>query len=171
MKIFVVNGQGGSGKSSFEQLISEQMSAPVGVTSMVAYVKQVAESLGWRGAKEPKDRLFLSRLKDALGDWDDSPFLSTCMMVKQMENDNVACCFIDAREPADIDRLKEKFNCKTILVTRGEATSYGNHADDEVFNYEYDIIIDNSGSLDALRDMANEFIEKEIKDNGDEDIH
>lgn len=171
MKIFVVNGAPTSGKTSFEQLISEQMSAPVGVTSMVAYVKQVAESLGWRGAKEPKDRLFLSRLKDTLGDWDDSPFISTCMMVKQMENDNVACCFIDAREPADIDRLKEKFNCKTILITRGEATSYGNHADDEVFNYEYDIIIDNSGSLDALRDMANEFIEKEINNNGDEDIH
>lgn len=164
MKIFIVNGQGGSGKTSLEQFVGEQHDNLVGATSMIAYVKQIAEKFGWRGQKDSKDRLMLSRLKDLLTDWDDSPFATTCMMVKQMENEGVDCCFIDAREPQDIARLKEKFHCKTILLRRGDQKNYGNHADDEVFNFDYDIEIDNNGTLDDLREKARHFVKTELEE-------
>lgn len=164
MKVFVINGQGSSGKTSFEQFVGEQYDDLVGATSMVAYVKQIAEKFGWRGQKDSKDRLMLSRLKDLLTDWDDSPFATTCMMVNQMENEGVDCCFIDAREPKDIARLKEKLNCKTILIRRGDKKSYGNHADDEVFEMDYDIVIDNDGSLEDLKQKAKDFIKNELED-------
>lgn len=166
MEIFIINGQGGSGKTTFEEFVAEELSETgmVGVTSMVAYVKQVAEKFGWTGTKELKDRKMLSQLKDLLTEWDDSPFISTCMMIKQMENEGVLCAFIDAREPEDIKRLKDKFNCKTILITRDEKKSYGNHADDNVFNYDYDIKIDNTGSLEEFRAAAKEFVDSYFKE-------
>ena len=57
MEIFIINGQGGSGKTTFEEFVAEELSETgmVGVTSMVAYVKQVAEKFGWTGTKELKD--------------------------------------------------------------------------------------------------------------------
>lgn len=159
MYIFVINGQGGSGKTTFEEYVSQAGSAyKVGATSMVAYVKQVAEKFGWTGTKELKDRKMLSQLKDMLSEWDDSPFLTTCMVVNQMKQDNVDICFIDAREPKDIDRLKERFNCKSVLIRREEPKTYGNHADDEVYNYKYDIIVENYGTLEDLKDSAEMFI-------------
>ena len=86
------------------------------------------------------------------------------MMIKQMENEGVICAFIDAREPEDIKRLKDKFNCKTILITRDEKKSYGNHADDNVFNYDYDIKIDNTGSLEEFRAAAKKFVDSYFKE-------
>ena len=161
MKIFVINGQGGSGKTTFEDYVANVggENFEVGFISMVSYVKQVATGFGWDGSKEPKDRKMLSQLKDLLTEWNDSPFATTCMVVKQMEKEGIDVCFIDAREPDDIERLKEMFNCQTVLVIKGEKTEYGNHADDEVFNYNYDIVIDNNGTLSDLRDAASTFYE------------
>lgn len=160
MKIFILNGQGGAGKDTFKQLVAEELGdkGTVGTTSMIAYTKQVAEKFGWCGDKELKDRKMLSQLKDLLTEWDDSPFVSTCIMAKQMEKDGVTCCFIDAREPEDIKRLQEKFNCQSILIIRGEKKNYGNHADDLVFSIPYDIQINNSGTLEDLRRSAALFV-------------
>ena len=66
--------------------------------------------------------------------------------------------FIDAREPNDIDRLKTTFHCYTMLIERGEQKDYGNHADNNVFNYNYNIIIKNNGTIDELRATAEEFV-------------
>lgn len=164
MKIFVMNGQGGTGKTTFQNLIAQYCDGAVAQISMVSYVKTVAAAIGWDGSKEPRDRKMLSQLKDLLTEYNDSPFLSTVGAVKQMEQDNVAVCFIDAREPNDIDRLKETLDCQTVLVIRGEQKSYGNHADDEVFNYQYDIVIDNSGSFEDLKDCAQTFVEEFINE-------
>ena len=155
MKIFIVNGQGGAGKDTFEEFVGNCCcNGPAAKVSMVSYVKQIAEKFGWTGTKTDVDRLMLSRLKDLLSDWDDSPFKTTVIATKQMEKDGVEVCFIDAREPEDIKRLKEYFNCQTILVRRGEEKSYGNHADDQVFSIDYDIEINNNGTLEDLEETA-----------------
>ena len=84
-------------------------------------------------------------------------FLTTCAMVhRAVEECDIV--FIDAREPDDIDRLKQTFYCLTVLIKRGGQKEYGNHADDDVFNYNYDIVIENNGTLDELRDSAEEFV-------------
>ena len=52
----------------------------------------------------------------------------------------------------DIDRFKEIYNyTKTILVKRGDYRECGNRADDEVFNYDYNIVIENNGTIEDLK--------------------
>lgn len=160
MRIFIVNGQGGAGKTTFEEMVAKKYNGMVGVTSMIAYVKQVAEKIGWTGQKEPKDRKMLCNLKNLLTEWDDSPFISTCLMINQMERDGVDLCFIDAREQKDIERLKEKYDCQSIIVMKEKIEHYGNPADDNVFNIPYNIAIVNYGTLEDLEKMAEIFIKK-----------
>lgn len=70
------------------------------------------------------------------------------------------------REPDDIDRFMSLYgnywDVKTVLVKREEKT-YGNIADDNVNNYDYDIVIDNTGSMDDLINICKNFIERYIK--------
>jgi nitroreductase len=103
---------------------------------MIDYTKQCAAKLGWNGAKEDKDRRFLSNLKDALTAWDDSPFLTTCAMAHMAIKEGCEIVFIDAREPDDIDRLKQAFSCLTVLVKRGGQKDYGNHMADTAIAIE-----------------------------------
>ena len=165
MEIYIMNGQGGSGKTTFQDYVAEVINEEDAVVSvsMVSYVKAIAKTFGWQGTKEPKDRKMLSQLKDLLTEWDDSPFRTTCMMIHQAELNGAKVVFIDAREKPDIDRLKEKFNCKTVLLVRGEKVEYGNHADDEVFDIDYDITIHNDGDLDDLHFAAEGFVTYVVK--------
>ena len=48
-------------------------------------------------------------------------------------------------------------------MQRGSAIIYGNHADDNVNNYQYDIVIDNSRGLDELNQEAQLFVETWIE--------
>ena len=165
-QIYIVNGAGGSGKDTFEQYVANEVSQynlDVGKTSIINYVKQIAEKAGWFGNKTDKDRKFLSDLKDALDNFDDSPFLTTKMVVKGMINE-INIIFIDARSPKDIERLKNEFNAKTILIIR-EERQYGNHADDNVNNYNYDYIIKNTGTLEEFKIKTKQFC-KEVIVNG-----
>lgn len=165
MEIYIMNGQGGSGKTTFQDYVAEIVDEEDAVVSvsMVSYVKAIAKTFGWQGTKEPKDRKMLSQLKDLLTEWDDSPFRTTCMMVDQARRNGAKIVFIDAREKADIERLKEKFNCQAVLMVKGEKVNYGNHADDEVFDINYDITIYNDGTLEDLRFAAERFVTYVVK--------
>ena len=68
--------------------------------------------------------------------------------------------FIDDREPEHIDRLKKELNGITLLIRRpgDENIETSNHSDAEVFNYDYDYVIMNDGSIDDLKDEAQRFI-------------
>ena len=73
MKIYIVNGAPGSGKTTFEEYVS-YISAPYCYNlSAIDFVKEVATRCGWNGSKELKDRKFLSDLKRVLTEWDDIP--------------------------------------------------------------------------------------------------
>ena len=161
MKIFIVNGIGASGKSSFEQYVQEvTKDKPVIITSIIDYVKDIDICAGWDGGKTMADRKFLSNLKDILTEWNDSPMQE---IVNQIEDIRVhegddSIVFIDMREPDDIDRFiaNSKDEVSTVLVRRieKEGTNYGNRADDNVFNYNYDIVIENNKDLLDLRSAA-----------------
>ena len=56
MKVFIINGYGGSGKTTFENMIMTYSKGKGHITSMVEIVKHYAEQMGWEGAKEDKDR-------------------------------------------------------------------------------------------------------------------
>lgn len=175
MNIFIVNGLPGSGKTSFEVLVKQEAfkwNILVEMYSTIDFVKDIAQKCGWDGTKTPKNRKFLSDLKDLLTEWEDVPFYKTLMEVENIEyhweqydlyrETNVI--FIDCREPAEIARLCKALNAKSILIKREMSDNLEilNHADRDVFNYNYDIIIDNNGSLEDLQQQAIKFIEKDL---------
>lgn len=170
MKVYIVNGKAGAGKTTFEDFVIEMMGVYAMRISTVSLVKEVATFCGWNGKKEPKDRKFLSDLKDALTEWNDLPFKdvqnrihSYLYSFEQFEipTDKVAI-FIDCREPQEIDRLKQFYNGKTICVLRTlENYHPSNHADADTDNYKYDIYIENNEDLKQLYEAAENFIRTE----------
>ena len=69
--------------------------------------------------------------------------------------------FIDCREPSEIQKLKERLNATTVLIRREsvENIEVSNHADSEVFNYNYDLTIWNNSDIKKKEKKAKEFIE------------
>ena len=61
-KIIVINGQGGVGKDTFIDILNKK-GLKIANVSSVDGVKELARMVGWNGAKEDKDRKFLSDLK------------------------------------------------------------------------------------------------------------
>ena len=163
IKIFIVNGKGSSGKTTAENMIVEIAAAhgkKVEILSTIDYVKDIAKGFGWDGSKEPKDRKMLSDLKDLLTEWNDLPYKIVCDKIAKLMLTDVAAVFVDCREPAEIKRFVEEYNALSVLVKRSSISMvYGNHADDNVDDYEYDCVIDNSRGLMELLDEANIFYE------------
>ena len=74
--------------------------------------------------------------------------------------------FVDCREPAEIQKLKERLNATTVLIRREEVENneVSNHADADVFYYDYDLTIYNNSDIIHLEDEARKFIEYMKKD-------
>ena len=164
INIIVVNGVGGSGKTALENFfidIATSNKETCNIYSMVSRVKEIATYAGWNGGKTDKDRKFLSDLKIALTEWADIPRKSVKEEIEKADTNGDSYIFIDAREPDDIDWLKEIFpgQVTTVLVDREINRKYGNIADDGVLNYQYDLCIKNTGTLDDLRASAETFYE------------
>lgn len=112
MKVFIVNGQGGVGKDTFERLVQEVCTMRyIRFTkmSMIDMIKDIATSIGWDGSKDMRDRLFLSRLKDLLAEYNDSPYQVIKSRILMEQEAGTKVLFIDARERSDIERLVKRF--------------------------------------------------------------
>lgn len=168
-KVIVMNGCGGSGKDTFVNYCKEVSSKAIYKFSIIDWVKEKAGLLGWEGGKTDKDRKFLSDLNDALAAWGDWPYKIAIEEIKACFDDErwdggVDIVFIDIREPDVIDRLKQDIQDNmgirviTVLVDREIGKAYGNHADDQVYDYLYDYDIKNIGSLDDLAASASTFM-------------
>ena len=172
MKIFVINGFPQSGKSTFVEFCLEELGAWGKEVSTVDFVKELASQCGWNGTKTPKDRKFLSDLKDLLTDWGDVPFKDVEKRKRVWEYSftqydiSAKDCFffIHCREPIEIQKFVDKMDAKTILVRREkvENLEQSNHADGEVLNFNYDYEIENNETLKDLKNKAKKF----LKENG-----
>lgn len=170
MKIYILNGKAGSGKTTFFKLIEEKCRNYVYNYSTVDLVKKVAYGCGWNGSKTPENRKFLSDLKDLLTEWDDVPYKDCLKEIKRItsladiydvEHDDWAI-FIDCREPKEIQKFVDRLGAKTIFIDRKiEDYNASNHADANVENFEYDIVINNNGTLEDLAAIAMNFIKTE----------
>ena len=70
LKIVIVNGAPGSGKTSFESFCQDKMGDYCQIRSTVDLVKEIALFYtGWNGEKDLKSRKFLSDLKDLLSQY------------------------------------------------------------------------------------------------------
>lgn len=170
MKVIAINGYPQSGKSTFVEFI-KKWNKPTLELSMVDLTKKVAKAAGWAGEKEPADRRFLAHLKDLLEEWRDRPYQYVYNQItgtaKHYKEDFVDDYFYDnfivfvhAREAKDIDRLKEDFGAKALLIKRDEVdeNEQSNHADKAIDDYEYDYTITNNEGLEQLEDKARVFI-------------
>lgn len=166
MKIFVVNGCGGSGKTTFEKMvcrICSEEGKKARILSTIEGVKSIAKQFGWNGEKELKDRKMLSDLKDLLTRYNDYPHTYIADKLQDAENDRCDLIFVDSREPEDIQRWCDEYSALSILIDRGIKIVYNNHADDDVDNYSYDIYISNKDDLRTLEEQARIFYEIFVK--------
>lgn len=167
-QIFIINGSGGVGKDSFVEMVKSQTKRiGVGNHSSVIKVKEVAKIIGWDGSKSEKDRKFLSDLKLLTTEYNDMPLNDMKRYVNIFMNlisfDKARVVFLHIREPEEIAKAVSEFkeyNAKTILVKRDSVKHItSNMADENVYNYDYDIVIDNSGTIEDLKEKAKCFLE------------
>lgn len=159
-KIFIINGSGGVGKDTFCEKCGHYTN--VKVVSSIDLVKHFATEMGWSGQKTPRDRRFLSDLKDLLTAYNDLPFKDIKKKVNEFKQDtDNMFLFIHIREPEEIERAKKEFGAHTVLVVNDNVLGiYSNHADGRVLEYDYDVVIDNSGTLEELEWEAKRFVER-----------
>lgn len=141
--------------------------------STVDFVKDVATYCGWNGEKTPRDRKFLSDLKDLLAEWNDVPYrkvredIAKIYLIAEQYNldHNKFVIFVHCREPEEIKRFVKDYDATTVIVRRPEVENVEqtNHADSNVFNYEYDVTIWNGEDLDHLKLVADFFLDKLLK--------
>lgn len=161
-EIIVINGTGGSGKDSFINFVSNYISLMN--FSSVDKVKEIARMIGWDGGKTEKDRKFLSDLKVLTAEYNDMPFRSMSEIVDIFrESNEYNVLFLHIREPENIARAVDAFGARTLLIKRnGLMNITSNYSDANVDNYDYDYVIENSGSLEELEISAFDFV-RELK--------
>ena len=77
-----------------------------------------------------------------------------------LNSETAMMLFLHIREPEEIEKAKQAFDAKTVLIKRKSVKPItSNMADGNVFNYSYDILINNTGDLNDYRATAVRFIE------------
>lgn len=165
-QIFVINGFGGVGKDTFVELVSlglndrlKRFHTVVNFSS-VDKVKEIAIEIGWDGRKTEKDRKFLSDLKSLTKNYCDMPFKSIKNRIEDFtKSDKGNVLFLHIREPEEIKRVVDEFGAKSILVVRNSVTHIvSNTSDKNVFDYNYDFVIENNGTIEELEEKVKQFI-------------
>ena len=160
-KVFVINGIAGSGKSTFVSMVGAIV--PTVNYSSVSKIKDAAKMLGWNGEKDDKSRKFLSDLKRLSARYNDFPFNCMVKKIDDFLGDDIhEFLFLHIREPEEIDRIVRLFKIQTVLVKNDNIKQVtSNRSDAEVYEYDYDIIINNSGDLASLNKTAEKFCEQQ----------
>ena len=168
VQVIVVNGAPRAGKTTFEDICIKKLGIYGTKISTIDVIKDIALECGWNGEKTEKSRKFLSDLKKLVADNYDLPFKTIREYVRilnselerfNMENNATIYCFVDSREPDEIERIIKEFNGIAIYVDRGDGNKeYGNSSDSNTLNVKYDYIIENSGTIENLEETAEEFL-------------
>lgn len=161
--IFITNGMARSGKDTFAVMMNEII--PTKKYSSIDYIKEIAKQCGWNGQKDEKSRKFLSDLKVLTSQFNNLPFNKIQEEIEKFNRDTTnAVLLIDIREPNEIKRLCETYDTvKTILIRRNSVKNItSNMADAGVFNYDYDFVIDNNGTLDEFKKKTEEFVRNNV---------
>ena len=165
--VIIINGAGGVGKDTICRVFRGH--SLVLVYSSIQPIKRIAYEIGWNGEKTDKARKMLSDLKDICTEYNDLPFKYMAEKLEGTKNDeDLDFVIFHIREPQEIDKFKryvieQGYTCKTLLIRSKRAQqSYGNHADDDVENYPYDMVYQNDGTLENLDRDFMAFWEKEM---------
>ena len=156
-----------SGKDTFVDFCLKEIRGFGQKVSTVDFVKDIAKRSGWNGEKTPKNRKFLSDLKDLLTEWDDVPYKKVAKQIdifnfelSTFDLSKMGIIFVMCREPQEIQKFVDRLGALTLCVRRATAenSETSNHADADIFNFKYDYYIDNNGTLEELEQKAKEFL-------------
>lgn len=152
------------GKDSFAAFMNDII--PTLKYSSIDEIKRIAKECGWNGKKDEKSRKFLSDLKLLTSEYNNLPFTAIAKKVDEFKNDQLhQVMLIDIREPGEIEKAKNAFGAKTILIRSDRVKNItSNISDANVFNYRYDFEIENNGTLDEFRDKVVKFVENFIEE-------
>lgn len=164
-QVFIINGSGGHGKDSFIEALNNLFwkECVVGNYSSIDKVKEIAKAIGWDGTKTERNRKFLNDLKLLTIAFNDMPLNDIKEYTNSfMSNDTTnRILFLHVREPEEIAKAINAFkeyNAKALLVKRDSAKHIvSNMADGNVYDYNYDIVINNNGTLTDLKNKASCF--------------
>lgn len=165
MKVIVINGHAESGKSTFVKMCAEYPNADVYEFSMIDAAKAMARVIDWdESQKNPRDRKFLSDLKDLIDLYSDASYeyvkyqIENHVLPHDINGERVI--FVHAREPQDITRLVNDFNARTLVIRRKsvETIRLDNHADSNWWVYSYDYAVDNNDGLEFLKSNSENFM-------------
>lgn len=162
-QIIIINGQGGVGKDTICDIVKKHYK--IKVVSSIDMIKAIAIYGGWDKQKDLKGRKLLSDIKLAFSEYNDLPFKQMAHEIKIFKNfRNEQILFIHVREPEEIKKLVSEYpEIKTLLITRGESQlNFGNMADDNVENYDYDFVFENNGELENLENDFMSFFKNKI---------
>lgn len=170
MRIVIINGSGGVGKDTFVNMCKKYNTHIQNVSS-IDIVKEVARGMNWQDDKTEKGRKFLSDLKNLWDNYNQGATNRTIQrVIRIMDLTRIAdtvntTIFLHCRETEKIAFLKEKLSAEcpviTLLITNENVEPItSNNSDADVFNYNYDVVISNDGTLDELQQKAGDFYNK-----------
>lgn len=139
---YIINGSGGVGKDTFIDFVEECIGRER-VHRFPPYTELTRYLMGRRILSTERFTELVSSIFELLAEYEYECF---------SKEPGETVMFMEIADPEQIDRAVTKFNAKTILVTnRNVAPIHLNEAN------EYDIYIDNSGTLGDLREAARGF--------------
>ena len=168
MKVVLINGAGGSGKDTLVELFRTYVfnDYTVGNISTIDKIKSIAQTMGWKGEKDEKGRQFLADLKEAWTNYNNGANEEVLQNILNWEYDEQffnkeVILFVHCREPEALQWFIEKLEKRhidvcSLLVERSGIEEFSNSADKRVEQFEYDIIIQNNGTLEHLEKIAKE---------------
>lgn len=159
--LVVLNGRARAGKDYFASSVAANYNGHCAVISSVDEVKLAARHLGWDGVKDERGRHFLSDLKDMATREYDGPMNNMALRIDKICSEwHWPIIFVMIREPEEIVKFCKRFpDAITLLVRRDGLEEFSNHADSNVENYNYDIIVENNGTLEDLVDSSRSFLD------------
>lgn len=176
--IIIVNGKGGSWKSTFIEKVMDKLKWGYDVKSThfstIEPIKDMLRRYGYLDGKSNEERRLLCVIKQLLIEHIDGPFIDSIKRIEDFKNDKESMFFfIEIREPSEIRKVcacyknNPKIDLYTVLI-RNDLTNekwYGNSADDQTEEFNYDCIVDFTQDIDRFVedkvycDFINVFVE------------
>ena len=169
--IVLINGCGGSGKDTFEDMVKGFLYGVVPLKihhiSTIDPLRNIAKEIV--KINDPKSVLDKDSYRDCLADlkatWDknyDGSFIYLTKKLNQiqLERDLKHVVFVHVREKENIERIVREVDIDSWSITtlcvygRTDPNAFSNSSDRDVMSYHYDVYVNNSGSMDDLKNAA-----------------
>ena len=172
IKVVIINGLGGCGKSTFIKLCSsyclnQKQEWIVRELSTIDFVKDIARQCGWDGEKNQKSRDFLHNLKIAMENYNNLPNKKVIEHIIDYKNNfqKNMIFFVNIREKegiADFEYLLEEEgiidHCRLLIDSNKKSDEVVSIAKD-IKSINYDYIINNNGTIEDFKKEAEKYID------------